>query len=122
MDRQCGPSTETQTTTPTESTMFDANSTVETTPTSPSRDDPDQNIIGVVVGCIIPPGVIAFLAIIYWCRRERNVANPGDEEHNGDHPLQSGDEEIELQLQQNGRQENGPLMQNGETGINNTLR
>lgn len=38
MDRQCGPSTETQTTTPTESTMFDANSTVETTPTSPSRD------------------------------------------------------------------------------------
>lgn len=41
MDRQCGPSTETLTTTPTESTkMFDANSTVEnsSTPTFPSND------------------------------------------------------------------------------------
>lgn len=86
MDRQCGPSNETRTTTPTESTkMFDANSTVEnsSTPTFPSNDstrDSDQIVIGVVVGILIL--VIIVLVAIYRHRRGRNNADPGDEEQN----------------------------------------
>lgn len=61
MDRQCGPSTETQTTTPTESTkMFDANSTVKTssTPTTPSSDG-NKNF----------QGLIRFVkSIIFWAK------------------------------------------------------
>lgn len=49
MDRQCGPSTETETTTPTESTkMFDANST---TPSSDGNKN-FQRLIGFVKSII----------------------------------------------------------------------
>lgn len=112
MDRQCGPLTEIQTKTPTESTkMFDANSTVEnsSTPTSPSNDgttDPDQIIIGVVVGCIILIVVIIVFVVIYRHRRGRNNANPGDEEQN--RGLSPNGQEAEPPLQ-NEREGGEPL-------------
>lgn len=114
MDRQCGPLTEIQTTTPTESTkMFDANSTVEnsSTPTSLSNDgtaDPDQIpvIIGVVVGCITLIVVIIVFVVIYRRRRGRNNANPGDEEQN--RGLSPNGQEAEPPLQ-NGREGGEPL-------------
>lgn len=112
MNRQCGPLT--RATTPTKSTkMFDANSTVKTssTPTSPSSDDPDKIpvIIGSVVGSIIVIVVIIVsVAIVYWCRKGRNNANPlhGDEEQN--RGLSPNGQRMEPQLP-NGREGSEPL-------------